>query len=35
MYKVIAGRTKGTHGKTHQIYVAIGLKPGTSQQARA
>jgi len=34
-YMVAKGRTKGRFGKAHQIYVAMGLKPGASQQARA
>jgi len=34
-YMVTKGRTKGRFGKAHQVYVALGLKPGAPQQARA
>jgi len=34
MHMVLQGRTKGTRGNAHKIYVALGLKPDpTKRQA--
>lgn len=27
MFMVLRGRSKGKRGKSHQVYVALGLKP--------
>ena len=34
VYGVIAGRHKGSRGLTHQIAVALGLKPGVIVDAK-